>query len=114
MTIKLQELGPIQEQWLRDLESGAYKQGIGMLENNGKYCCLGVFAYTQGGKPRKNDTGYAHLDDIDTYKLGLHSRRGQCKGGKHSLTYMNDAGKTFAEIAQFIRRNPKKVFKEVR
>lgn len=32
----------IQRQWVAALRSGEYKQGHGVLESNGRFCCLGV------------------------------------------------------------------------
>lgn len=32
----------VKEQWLRALRSGEYEQGRRYLNNNGKFCCLGV------------------------------------------------------------------------
>jgi hypothetical protein len=38
------------EKWLAALRSGEYDQGIGMLEKNNQYCCLGVLQMVCDGK----------------------------------------------------------------
>lgn len=35
---------PVIRQWVNDLRSGEFEQGMGTLECNGKFCCLGVLA----------------------------------------------------------------------
>lgn len=35
----------IKEQWIKDLLSGEFEQGPGVLEKDGQFCCLGVLCY---------------------------------------------------------------------
>lgn len=36
------------QKWLENLRSGEFQQGTAKLNNNGKYCCLGVLCETAG------------------------------------------------------------------
>jgi hypothetical protein len=122
---------PMQLKWLEALESGEYKQGIGHLHQEGKYCCLGVGASVCGvpdeamGKKGELDGDLAEVVEM----LGL---RGPCgnfddpyklKSGEvdeeledalefiYSLVDPNDElDWDFKQIAQFIRENPELVF----
>ncbi len=37
----------MKEKWLTDLKSGEFQQGKCYLHKNGKFCCLGVWAYSK-------------------------------------------------------------------
>lgn len=119
-----------QLEWLDALESGKYKQGKSKLkytDGEGKcnFCCLGVgcellnienkcgldgtfvfeedYVFLPPGKLtnalKLNDsTGALINNSNDTYSF--------------SLSYINDTGKSFKEIAKFCRENPEKVFRE--
>lgn len=121
-------LGPLQEQWLQELESGRHNQGKGYLyQKNGettKYCCLGVAAmfvlklepfgtacmsiFSFDGS-EENLLAYEHI--------GLHDSAGKLLERftlrdieVASLAEMNDKGMTFQDIAAYIRANPENVF----
>lgn len=111
---------------------------LGSLDSNGNYrdiCCLGQALITL--KEYKGEQVFTSenefLADIDhkpedtvmftsyltnSYKeLGLISQSGEIindtfehQNPLESLAYMNDNGKTWAEIADFIEKNPEKVF----
>lgn len=107
----------IKEKWLKALRSGDYKQGSHFLRAaDDTYCCLGVLCdiYVKEGKAewRKHsnvDTWYleyslAYLpEDVQNW-AGLHQAMGWAdyKDVDTSLTYMNDNGRKFEEIAQKI------------
>lgn len=42
--------------WLENLRSGKFKQGRGCLHRDGKFCCLGVWAYINN--PELDNYGY--------------------------------------------------------
>jgi hypothetical protein len=127
-----QELGHNQEKWLQALESGDYKQGMGnlhvVLGYGELFCCLGVACVVSGikGDPLgEGRTGAYSYDGCISYApssvvkaLGLHDEYGaimpaSAVAGSY-LAGMNDEGKSFAEIAAFIRANPSRVFVEPR
>jgi hypothetical protein len=94
--------------WLRALRSGEYKQGVGNLEIFGydsanigtyKYYCLGVAKKEKLCRERK------------TTHLGKWNANAYVSTGflPHSiqttLSDMNDGGKTFKEIANWIKKH---------
>src|SRR6185437_14588611 len=118
------ELGPKQEEWIRDLESGKYRRGELFLKHKvkgkWKYCCLGVLcAINKIPEGIKDDIVY--FDDDRKWLptrlvgvLGLYSNAGKLKeyfGTIWSLTDMNDRGWSFKKIAKYIRENVNNVFK---
>lgn len=112
----------VKEKWLTALRSGDYKQGRGRLKatKDGRttYCCLGVLcevAITEGVPLTvTTDSFYEDLtltsfDDSSAYlpeavvqwaDVSTNGLFGDEGGG--NLTYMNDTGKTFEEIADVI------------
>lgn len=47
----------IKADWLAALRSGEYKQGIGRLRQDGKFCCLGVLCDLYNKKLMKEELG---------------------------------------------------------
>ena len=82
--------------WVDALRSGKYEQGKEILKRDGKYCCLGV------------------LCDILCYdSSSRHTIRDQWGESAYIgcvtqslLAGMNDDGKTFEEIADYIELKP--------
>lgn len=101
--------------WLTALRSGKYKQGQSSLRNGDSFCCLGVacdlFDATgwvgngYGGKT----TVFFPPEEV-RLSLGLPGPLafGPFEDGQLSLTSyvatMNDAGRSFAEIADFLEQ----------
>lgn len=100
----------LRTQWLAKLRSGEIPQGVGALEKDGKCCCLGVlclvakvprtehvfmFDDALGSPAYSNSTVYGRLHaEIEGHGSGC-KRIG-------TLMHMNDNGKSFAEIADWI------------
>lgn len=104
------EFGPLQTQWLEALESGKYEQGKNYLKRDSKFCCLGIVCDLAGFAHGEWDV---HLPDALTEQYGFFTNFGEVDGGaRDSLVCRNDTGSSFAEIAAFIRANPKLVFKK--
>ena len=99
-----------QLKWVEALESGEYKQATGVLFDGDGYCCLGVACHIAGASiqaPRDgNLSRYLGVRDF----LGLSDDVGSFENWTGSLTSLNDAGKSFAEIAALIRSQPKGLF----
>jgi len=110
------KFSPEQEKWLQALESGEWKQCRRKLDDgNGGHCCLGVALKVVPGIERDSDA--PETLDSSTARDVLHlldgagEIQGERWGGNIAyLTTANDEGKTFAEIAAFIRANPPQVF----
>lgn len=102
----------LKEKWLTALRGGNYRQGRTALRNsNSEFCCLGVLCdVLDPSQWLTDDESYGDWSfrepnaydypDISTYrKTGMMSEQ-----GRH-LAEMNDAGKSFAEIADWIEKN---------
>lgn len=100
------------QKWLDALRSGRYRQGHDALcDDTGAYCCLGVLARVSG-VPKSKLLDKETLDDIHMCELlGVfgagYSREipDTHKTVQQKLAGMNDNGKTFAEIAEWIEAN---------
>lgn len=107
-------------QWGVALRSGKYKQGIGGLkfkiENEHKYCCLGVLCDLSDGSWRAKTIGerteYSMNGDDNGYQLKNNKTARPLRGIKSSvrieLARMNDRGFSFKAIADWIEGNAKK------
>ena len=89
------------KKWIKALESGRYKQTQGNLELDGRYCCLGVLCKTMRIDPQtaKSSFEYELLSESFLEKVGLTEEE------QSKLAGMNDNGKSFREIAAYIRAN---------
>ena len=96
-------MNALQEQWVEALESGEYKQGQRNLCYEDKYCCLGVACEVMGvektyiGDTVRFGNCLVTLSERLMNKLGIEKQ-------SHFIV-MNDSGKSFKEIAQYIRDN---------
>ncbi len=119
------ELGPNQTKFVEALECEQYSQGQGVLNRDGKFCCLGVGCEVFEIKKDEMDTpdgvtvlygeyehsSYAPYELVDI--LSLRNNSAFIVGEHESLVRLNDSGKyTFKDIAKIIRDNPENVFKE--
>lgn len=113
----------IKEKWIDALESGEYVQGRSALRTpDDNFCCLGVLCalYDQENKSPISVSSYWCQDVIGNWMFmgdrgtlpqavqdwaGLNHPAGRYdKGEFHPwLSYDNDSGKTFKEIANIIR-----------
>ena len=89
------------KKWIKALESGRYKQTQENLELDGRYCCLGVLCKTMRIDPQtaKSELNYELLSESVLEKVGLREEE------QSRLADMNDRGKSFREIAAYIRAN---------
>lgn len=99
-------------QWVVALRSGKYKQARHRLKNGDGYCCLGVACIVAGKEFDENDVcgGESQVlpcEIMDIY--GLLDKSGSA-GETTSLASMNDAFKTFTDIADFIESHKSELF----
>lgn len=92
------------KKWIKALRSGKYKQTKNKLRNNGGFCCLGVLDEIF---PKKQLSG-GDFNFLENYeRIGLHSSDGELLGDdgyyNTSLSFLNDNGFTFDEIADVIQ-----------
>ena len=100
----------VKAKWVAALRSGVFKQGRGMLwradgDDKRRYCCLGVLRnITKGDSPATAQypraSAACYLSDVDGQEESV------LPGHTESvLAGMNDEGKSFAQIADFIEAN---------
>lgn len=105
----------IKKKWVEALRSGKYEQGRMHLRTvKNKFCCLGVLCDIHDNTQWKSfeKTNSAHSSYPYTYSgyTGVLSydllKKFKLKNDQHNkLIDMNDDGKTFAEIADYIEEN---------
>lgn len=93
------------KRWVAALRSGEYKQGKSNLYIDGKYCCLGVACIVAGMTHDTIDGDSLINNDIkfSIVPIVLHDSLGDNIGLR--LAIMNDNGKSFSEIADYIEEN---------
>lgn len=92
----------LKSKWIAALRSGDYKQGLGMLRSGDRFCCLGVYCEV-AGVPRLED-GYRFGDNRMPHVSVLPMPESNAlRTG--TLIEMNDTGKSFAEIANWIEQH---------
>lgn len=89
------------EKWLVALRSGEYKQCIEALHHNGGHCCLGVAEIVSGFNSECRENLVLEGDNFPKAIIGP-AYRNKNVG---ILTKMNDNGKSFLEIADWIEAN---------
>lgn len=126
------ELGPIQKQWIKNLRDNPnmqLKNQLGICDNGKlvKACCLGMLLHTYNEANGIEDTVIAgslycniYADSayaLENYEqLGLYGSGGNIAyhpedpNSMDSLATMNDSGKTWPEIADFVEQHPDNVF----
>ena len=123
-----QKLGSRQKKWLAELRSGKYKQSIGGLCRNGKFCCLGVIfelykkevgtvidiSTGDGGVIISYDGSSAVLSESMKKYIGLRHLNGAAKEfAQDSLAALNDSGAySFKDIAKIVEEDPGLYFTE--
>lgn len=108
----------IAEKWVNALESGEYKQTRGKLQDQYGYCCLGVLcdlAIQENviPEPILDDNYYVYGENKIIYYLpvkvlkwaGMKDTSGTYGEEYNVLSYKNDNGSSFKEIAKIIREN---------
>ena len=107
------------DEWLEALRSGKYNQADGVLYDSkyNEYCCLGVACRIKYPLHylKNCEGGYASLISVglDPYNVRYNLKKipnelkGDCLDNDlvNKLTSMNDNGKTFSEIANWIEDN---------
>lgn len=111
----------VKAKWVAALRSGKYKQGqqnlkTKWLDNIVEHCCLGVLCEIVGPTVAKEESHREHQElfafrDVDGYVSttmlppGIRNAVGLLSTEASKLAGMNDGGKSFAEIADYIEGN---------
>lgn len=103
------------KKWIAALRSGEYKQCQNRLQNEDKFCCLGVACMVyekETGKEAVRGSESGELDGLslnaqpDVFNwLGLYNDNGDAKKTTlPALIQLNDDGKSFEDIADHIEK----------
>lgn len=96
----------LKSKWLKALRSGRYKQGkrrlFGKYKEQNRYCCLGVLCKIQGVSIKTMKEHNKSTGDLP-YVLTLSGW--PVEDEISNLVDMNDGGKNFKTIADYIERN---------
>jgi hypothetical protein len=97
----------LKAKWLEALRSGKYDQGTGQLRSNNCFCCLGVLCDVfDQSRWEKAEWSYGEGTDksyeIATLPYAFAVRVGMPGDVEAKLIEMNDSGKTFTQIADYI------------
>ena len=101
----------IKKRWIKALRSDEYVQGTGSLVHpKGGYdafCCLGVLCDVLGEEFSKTVSGLGIAINSSGFNTGrlpwrLLNRVSMSEGEQQYLIYMNDTGKSFKQIANYI------------
>jgi len=110
----MSKLNPVAQKWVEALRSGKYQQAKDYLRREHGFCCLGVLCdlAQQDGIGKWN--GYCFLGESGETPqsvLNWSKLRNSCGDfAGSSLVEENDAGKTFAEIADLIEQHADELF----
>lgn len=102
------------KRWLKALRSGKYKQGMGSLKRDDRYCCLGVFAedcgilvpvqapYARFGAIALR---YGKASSTTSLPTAVCEAIGLSAEAQGHLIEMNDYGHSFKQIADWIEEH---------
>lgn len=102
------------EKWVKALRSGKYEQGEGYLENaDGQYCCLGVACKISYPRARllhkffidSKGQGRGYISKNLEKKMPELLRGTDANKFVEKVSQMNDDGKSFNQIADWIEKN---------
>lgn len=96
----------VKKQWIKALEGGEYLQATGALRLEGRFCCLGVLCDISNlgqweGVDGQWPQSYLEVDDYLPGQVANWAGLGGCI--ELDLAKLNDDGKSFKEIADYIR-----------
>lgn len=98
----------IKAKWIEALRSGKYQQTAGTLRNNDGFCCLGVLCDVMGSTWDEHGTAESPDGRFRSAYLLAHELKdaiGLSDFRQSILFEMNDCGKSFPEIADYIEAN---------
>lgn len=96
------------KKWIEALRSGEYRQGTHCLRSiENKYCCLGVACDLFYGTNKWIENKEEYLYEINNQKIfsyNLNQYIELSDKEMDDLMQLNDGGKTFEEIADYIEK----------
>jgi hypothetical protein len=97
----------LKAKWVEALRSGKYKQTKNRLQRDGKFCCLGVLCEVAGLSSKIEEDGKVYYTTAAGSQLGFSLPAGEfgfSMAIQNALTDMNDHGKRFKTIANWIEK----------
>jgi hypothetical protein len=100
----------LKTKWIEALRSGEYEQGQSFLREGDKFCCLGVLCdLKEPANWRRSGDSYDYVVGSDA-SMGLLPFSLKAETGingqiESEIVGMNDEGKSFSEIADWIEAN---------
>lgn len=93
----------VKAEWLAALRSGDFKQGKDYLRTGkNTFCCLGVLCHIKDPDPwSEHEAGWCYGHSICL----LPTEEDLSENEQAKLSKMNDDGKSFSEIADYIERS---------
>lgn len=105
----------VKQKWVAALRSGEYTQGKGglkqLVEDEVQHCCLGVLCEVlETPQRRAEDQSVWFFGTEENNHHGfltepVLAQAGLSDDAQHKLASMNDQGRSFAEIADYIDKN---------
>jgi len=99
----------IKARWVEALRSGKYQQGRAALRSlEERFCCLGVLCdlYSPSEWTTNGSTRYFHRESLSAFiGADFRTQMGLSDAEAWRLARMNDDGKSFADIADYIEAN---------
>ena len=103
----------IKQIWINALRSGKYEQGQGSLNEDGKFCCLGVLTDLYIRETNQEwEEGYGNcfaFEDCSCFLPPAVQEWGRLNNSPavngRSLAVLNDGGASFEEIASLIEEH---------
>lgn len=101
----------LKQKWVEALRSGKYEQGeCALRTSDDKFCCLGVLCDVvapNGWMDGVDEDAFGHTESKHTAYLppGISGLTQVGDDDAQTLTQMNDSGKAFPEIADYIEAN---------
>ena len=97
--------------WIAALRSGSYLQGKGCLRRDDKFCCLGVLCEIRPNVVWNEPQKHYFFKDLGDIKTSILPEDVLNLPSQGILTSMNDIeSKNFAEIADFLEKQPENFF----
>lgn len=94
----------LKTRWIKALRSGRYKQGHSYLKLDNSYCCLGVLAQIQRCKWNAEAPIFEGVEQESVAYLAPRFAGGLRRETQMRLAALNDGGKSFKEIADYIEK----------
>lgn len=95
----------LRDKWIKALRSGKYKQTTGVLKSGDHYCCLGVLCKVAGKRINAEEMNLDNRPVLRKLRDALELGEEKDMNVQCVLTGMNDDGKSFKTIANWIARN---------